>query len=64
MEKYWLITYIQEENDEFYGNGIKMPQIVTKTTDESWEYFVSRRGIKKVLFLKEITKEEWEFQPF
>lgn len=61
-EQYWLITYIKEYENS--GNGVRMPETISKTIDIPWERFVSNNGIKAVVFLKEITKDEWGFAPF
>lgn len=56
-EEYWLITY-----KDIWSNGT--PNVTETFKGESWTRFVARKGISRILFLKEITKEEYDNSPF
>jgi hypothetical protein len=50
--KYWLITY-QTIPLPFH------PEAKTEVCEGEWINFISSRNIKTILFLKEITEEEY-----
>lgn len=55
--KYWLITYIKPAGCiREYDN----PTTVSEVFSGEWINFVSSRYIKTIIFLKEITEEEYQ----